>query len=95
MPSRIRLVSRARPASVIQASVGPGGRSVAHRQVVVGAEERVEAGVLGGPGDGAAGRRTRALLGFGEDAQIHGESTGKAPTLARRQRRPSGRSLAT
>ena len=53
VPSRMRLVSRASPARVIHASVGPGSPSPAPmRQVVVGAEEGVEAEVLGGLGDG-------------------------------------------
>jgi hypothetical protein len=43
---------------------------VAHLQVVVGAEEGVEAQLLGGLGDGELGVVAGALLGFGEDTQI-------------------------
>ena len=78
VPSRIRLVSRARPARVIQASVGPGQAVAAHLQVVVGAEEGVEADLLGAPGDGEQVVVGGALLGLGEDPQLH------APTLASR-----------
>lgn len=37
-----------------------------------GSEERVEAEVLGGLGHGEEGVVARALLGLGEDAEIHG-----------------------
>jgi len=53
VPSRIRLVSRARAPRVTQALVGPGSpappmASTAHGEVVVGAEERLEAEPLTG-----------------------------------------------
>ena len=85
VPSRIRLVSRARPARVTQASVGPGQAVAAHRQVVVGPEEGVEAGLLGAPRDGEQVVVRGAQLGLGEDPQLHG------PTLASRRspRRPA------
>ncbi len=53
--------------------VGGAGEAVAvaHLQIVVGAEEGVEAEVLGGLGDGEEGVVARALLGLGEDAEIH------------------------
>ena len=52
--------------------VGRAGQPVdAHRQVVVGAEEGVEAEVFGGPGHAELVVVGRALLGFGEDAQVH------------------------
>ncbi|CAM5274284.1 hypothetical protein SHIRM173S_02957 [Streptomyces hirsutus] len=70
VPSRMRLVW-ARPARVIQASVGPGRPSGAHLEVVVGAEEGVEAEVLGGLGDGEQGVVGGPLLGLGEDPEIH------------------------
>ena len=56
--------------------VGRAGQAVAaHRQVVVGPEEGVEAGLLGAPGDGQQVVVGGAHLGFGEDPQFH------APTL--------------
>ena len=68
VPSRIRLVSRASPASVTQASVGPGRPlAVAHVQVVVGPEERVEAELLGGLGHAQQLLVVGALLRLGED----------------------------
>ena len=71
VPRRMVEVSRARPASVIQASVGPGQAvAVAHHQVVVAAEEGAEAQRLGAPGDGQQVVVGRALLGFGEDAEV-------------------------
>ena len=72
VPSRMRCVSRARPASVIHASVGPGQAvDVAHLQVVVGPEEGVEAELLGGLGDGEELVVAGALLGLGEDPELH------------------------
>src|SRR3569833_964117 len=65
VPSRIRLVSRASPARVPPASAGPAG--AAHGQVVVGTEERVEAGLLGAPGHREQVDKGGAHLGFGED----------------------------
>ena len=65
------MVSRASPARVVQASVGPGQPVGAHRQVVVGAEEGVEAELLRGLRDGEQVVVGGALLGLGEDAQLH------------------------
>ena len=61
VPSRMRVVSRPSAASVIHASVEPGpGVAVADAQVVVGAEERVEAELARRAGRRrAAGRRSR------------------------------------
>src|SRR6266849_2280500 len=56
VPSRIREVSRARPAQ---------------GQVMVGAEERVKAELLGGPGDRQQRAVVGALLWFGENPQLH------------------------
>ena len=79
-------MSRARPASVIQASVGPGRPStVAHLQVVVGAEEGVEAELLGAPGDGEQVVVGGALLGLGEDAELHAGRRTVAVGPARRR----------
>ena len=89
VPSLMRLVSRARPARVVQESVGPGQAVArAHPQVVVGAEEGVEAEVLGGLGDGELVVVGGALLGLDEDAQIHvlHPHTGRAPHVARARR---------
>ena len=83
VPSRIVLVSRASPASVTQASLGPGSPSVPIAEVVVGAEERPEAEPLGLQGDREQVVVRRALLGFGEDPQLH------APTLSRARRSAS------
>ena len=46
-------------------------RHVAHLEVVVGSEERAEAQLLGGAGDGEEVVVGGALLGLGEDAQFH------------------------
>ena len=55
-----------------QPRVGRSGQPVAaHRQVVVGPEEGVEAGLLGTPGDGEQVVVGGAQLGFGEDPQFH------------------------
>ena len=82
VPSRMRLVSRASPARVIQASVGPGSPSDdAHAEIVVGAEEGVEAEVLGGLGDGEQGVVARPLLGLGEDAKIHASILHARPSV--------------
>ncbi len=56
--------------------VGRAGQSVAapYLQVVVGPEEGVEAEVLGGLRHGEEGLVRGALLGFGEDAQVHDPS---------------------
>ena len=74
VPRRIVDVSRARPASVVQASVGPGQAAglerAAHRQVVVAAEEGAEAELLGALGDGEEVVVGRALLGLGEDPEL-------------------------
>ena len=71
------------PARVIQASVGPGRPStVPHDQVVVAAEEGVEAVLLGGPGHGQEVVVGGALLGLGEDAEVH------APGLVGARRAP-------
>jgi hypothetical protein len=53
--------------------VGGAGQAVhvAHAEVVVGAEEGVEAEVLGGLGDGEQSVVGGPLLGLGEDAEIH------------------------
>ena len=71
MPSRIVVVSRASPA---ERDPGVGraraGRRRAHLQVVVGAEEGVEAERLGAPGHGQEVVVGRALLGLGEDAEL-------------------------
>ena len=57
---------------MIQASVGPGRPLTrAHREVVVGAEEGVEAELLGGSGDGEQVVVGGALLGLGEDPEVH------------------------
>ena len=87
VPSRIRLVSRASPAEGDPGVGGPGQAVAAHRQVVVGPEEGVEAGLLGAPGDGQQVVVGGAHLGLGEDPQLH------APTLtsAAARRRPAGR----
>ena len=72
VPSRIREVSRPSAASVIHASVEPGAeRPFADAQVVVGAEERVEAELLGELRDREELVVGRALLRFGEDPQFH------------------------
>lgn len=54
--------------------VGGAGKSVcgAHPQVVVGAEEGVEAEVFGRLGDGQQCVVAGPLLGLGEDSKIHG-----------------------
>ena len=70
-PSRIRSVSRARPARTAQASVvgwpaGPGKLGV-----VVGAEERLEAGRLGAPRDGELVLVRQALLGLDHQREAH------------------------
>ena len=78
VPSRIVDVSRASPASVIHASVGPGqARPVAHHEVVVAAEEGAEAERLGPLGHREQRVVRGALLGFGEDAEV-GELHGGA-----------------
>ena len=67
--------------------VGRPGQAVpAHRQVVVGPEEGVEAGLLGAPGDGEQVVVGGAHLGLGEDPQLHG------PTLTSRRCRAAARS---
>ena len=70
VPSLMRSVSRARPASVVHASVEPG-QAVARTEVdvVVRAEERVEPQLLGELGDGEQVVVGRALLRLGEDAE--------------------------
>ena len=72
VPSRSVVVSRARPASVIHASVGPG-QAVAEGEadVVVGAEVGVEAELLGEQRDRELVVVGRPLLGFGEDPEAH------------------------
>ena len=66
--------------------VGRPGQAVpAHRQVVVGPEEGVEAGLLGAPGDGEEIVVRGAHLGLGEDPELH------PPTLARPAGRAAGR----
>ena len=72
VPSRMRL-RLAGQGGERHPGVGRAGQPVAlaHRQVVVGAEERVEAELLGGPGDRQQVVVGRALLGLGEDAQVH------------------------
>ena len=68
--------------------VGRSGQAVAaHRQVVVGPEEGVEAGLLGAPGDGEQVVVGGAHLGLGEDPQLH------APTLASAGRAAARRPL--
>ena len=82
VPRRMVLVSRAIPARVIQASVGPGRPSArAHGQVVVAAEEGAEAEALGRPGDGQEIVVGGTLLGLGEDAEVHasGLRSARAP----------------
>ena len=75
----MRLVSRARPAER-HPGVGRAGQAVAaHRQVVVGAEEGVEADLLGAPGDGQQVVVGGALLGLGEDPQFHAPTLTSAP----------------
>jgi hypothetical protein len=59
------LVSRAMPARVIQAGPRP------HHQVVVTAEEGTEAEPLGCLGYGQEVVIGGALLGLGEDAEVH------------------------
>ena len=52
--------------------VGRAGEAVtAHGEVVIRAEERSESEVLGRPRDSEQVVVRRALLGFGEDAQLH------------------------
>ena len=81
VPSRIVMVSRASPASVVQASVGPGRPSTADRQVVVGAEERSEAELLGGADDREEVVVRRALLGLGHHPELdcHGATFQPSP----------------
>ena len=57
--------------------VGGAGQAVAaaHRQVVVGAEERAVPALLGRPGHGEQVVVGGALLGLGEHAQLHGGLT--------------------
>ena len=50
---------------------GPGHALAAHRQVVVGAEERTEAELLGGAGDGEEVVVRRALLRLGHHAELN------------------------
>ena len=76
-PDRGRL---ARQAGQRRPGVGRAGRPVdAHREVVVGAEERVEAEVLGSPGHPEELVVGRALLGLGEHTKIHANTVGAAP----------------
>ena len=64
VPSRIREVSRASAPSVTHESVGPGSPdAVPHHEEVVGAEERVVARRLRGPGDAQLVVVARALWG--------------------------------
>ena len=80
VPRRMRSVSRARPASVTQASVGPGSPGPSPiAEVVVGPEERVEAERLGLAGDRQQVVVGRALLGLGEDAQCDGHRPNLPP----------------
>ena len=72
VPSRIVLVSRARPGQRDPGVARPGQPVAAHRQVVVGAEERPEAEPLGLLRDPEEVVVRRALLGFGEDTELHG-----------------------
>ena len=82
VPSRMRRVSRASPASVIHASVGPGQAiSLADDQIVVGSEEGVEAEPLGSARDRELIVVGRALLGFDEDTKLHCAIVGSGHVL--------------
>ena len=70
VPSRIVDVSRASPTDSWLTLAGLAGHP-AHGQEVVGAEERVVAGVLGGPGHPQLVVVVGALLGLDEDPQVH------------------------
>ena len=71
VPSRIVVVSRASPASVIHESVGPGKPAdVAHLEVVVAAEEGAVPELLGAQGNREQVVVGGALLGLGEDAEV-------------------------
>ena len=66
------VVSRANPARVTHASVGPGeSRDRPHVQVVVGAKEGAEAQSLGLQRDAQQVVVRRALLRFSEHSQFH------------------------
>ena len=87
VPSPMRLVSRA---SAPRGDPGPGRAwpwvAGAHPHEVVGAEERVEAGVLRGPGDAEQVVVRRPLLGLGEHAEIHAAHLGIPDQAGQRRR---------
>ena len=71
--------------------VGRAGGAVArHVQVVVGAEERVEAEVLGGAGDREEVVVGRALLRLGEDAEVHASNARRPGASGSRRVRRRG-----
>ena len=75
---------------------GPGGAVAGHVQVVVGAEEAVEAQLLGGAGHREEVVVGRTLLGLGEDPEVHAPTLGGGARARGRQpprrtrRRPPG-----
>ena len=79
MPSRIVDVSREMPASVTQESVGPGQPVAAQRYVVIRPKERRIAQRLCGMGDRELIGVGGTLLGFDEDAEIHGRQRKGVP----------------
>src|SRR5690606_14289171 len=82
-PDRRRL---ARDGAERDPGVGRAGEPVAtHREEVVGAEERVEAELLGRLRDGELVGVAGALLGLGEDPEVHGPSLPGDGARARRR----------
>jgi hypothetical protein len=70
-PNRLRFAAERRERGP---GVGRAGTAApAHVEVVVGTEERIEAELLGEPGDGEQLFVRRTLLRLGEDAEFHGE----------------------
>ncbi len=81
-PSRTRLVSRASPASVVQQSVGRySGVVRVDAEEVVGSEERLEPGPLGGPRQREDVGVTRSVAGLHEHPHAD-------PALMRRHATP-------
>ena len=76
VPSRIRRGVAGEPGQGGPGVGGPGGAVARHVQVVVGAEEAVEPQLLGGAGHREEVVVGRALLGLGEDPEVHPPTLG-------------------